>query len=153
MTFRDIATPSAPHRWLVVDIDFNTGWIRWQREETNNEYIAWSHPALGPFHPSALVYRGRYYTLHDRGFLTCNDPQTGKEIYPRQREARGITKLMQQGMRRLVRIEEAQGRTDARLAESQERTDARFRELAEEMKALAKAQKVTERTLQAFIKG
>jgi outer membrane protein assembly factor BamB len=31
------------------------------------------------------VYRGCYYILHDRGFLTCNDPKTGKEIYPRQR--------------------------------------------------------------------
>jgi outer membrane protein assembly factor BamB len=33
------------------------------------------------------VYRGCYYTLHDRGFLTCHDPKTGKEIYPRQRVA------------------------------------------------------------------
>jgi outer membrane protein assembly factor BamB len=32
-----------------------------------------------------LVYRGCYYILHDRGFLTCNDPATGKSIYPRQR--------------------------------------------------------------------
>jgi outer membrane protein assembly factor BamB len=55
--------------------------------KTSNEYIVWSHPTLGPFHPSALVYRGCYYTLHDRGFLTCHDPKTGKEIYPRQRVA------------------------------------------------------------------
>lgn len=31
------------------------------------------------------MYRGCYYTLHDRGFLTCHDPATGKEIYGRQR--------------------------------------------------------------------
>ena len=31
------------------------------------------------------MYRGCYYVLHDRGFLTCNDPATGKPIYPRQR--------------------------------------------------------------------
>ena len=29
----------------------------------------------------------RYYTLMDRGFLTSNDPKTGKEIYGRQRIA------------------------------------------------------------------
>ncbi len=72
----------------------------------------------------------------------------------------GITKIMQQGMRMLVKIEasvtelaQAQKRTEAMLAESQKRTDARFAELASEMKELAKAQKTTERTLQAFIKG
>ncbi len=98
----------------------------------------------------------------------------------------GITKLMQQGMRVMPEIQEAQRRTDARLAESQsrndarlaesqsrndarlaesqrrldarlaesqERTDAKFREVAHEMKELAKAQKLTERMFQAFIKG
>jgi outer membrane protein assembly factor BamB len=61
------------------------GDISLKPNETSNEYIVWSHPTLGAFHPSALVYGGCYYTLHDRGFLTCNDPATGKEIYPRQR--------------------------------------------------------------------
>jgi outer membrane protein assembly factor BamB len=40
------------------------------------------------------VYGGCYYTLHDRGFLTCNDPETGREIYGRQRisaDASGFT--------------------------------------------------------------
>jgi outer membrane protein assembly factor BamB len=71
-----------------------TGDISLKPGETSNEYVAWSHPTLGPYHPSPLVYRGCYYTLHDRGFLTCNDPRTGKEIYPRQRisvEATGFT--------------------------------------------------------------
>lgn len=62
-----------------------TGDISLGPDETSNEYIVWSHPTLGPFHPSSLVYGGCYYTLHDRGFLTCNDPKTGEEIYPRQR--------------------------------------------------------------------
>ena len=47
---------------------------------TAGNFIVWSHPTLGSFHPSSLVYRGCYYTLHDRGFLTCNDAKTGKEI-------------------------------------------------------------------------
>jgi hypothetical protein len=80
---------------------------------------------------------------------------------------RGITKLVQQGMRLLVKnettvaqIAAAQKRTDAKLAQLAERTDAKFaemadahKELAREMKELAKAQKETERTLRAFIRG
>jgi outer membrane protein assembly factor BamB len=31
MTFRDITTPATPHRWVVYDVDFNTGKIRWQQ--------------------------------------------------------------------------------------------------------------------------
>jgi outer membrane protein assembly factor BamB len=61
------------------------GDISLKPDQTGNDYIVWSHPRLGPFHPSALVYGGCYYTLHDRGFLTCNHPTTGNEIYPRQR--------------------------------------------------------------------
>ena len=71
-----------------------TGDISLKADQTGNEFIVWSHPTLGPYHPSALVYAGCYYTLHDRGFLTCNDPKTGKEIYPRQRisvDATGFT--------------------------------------------------------------
>jgi outer membrane protein assembly factor BamB len=71
-----------------------TGNISLKPDQTDNDYIVWSNPALGPFHPSALVYRGCYYTLLDRGILTCNDPKTGKEIYPRQRisvDATGFT--------------------------------------------------------------
>jgi outer membrane protein assembly factor BamB len=71
-----------------------TGDISLLPDQDHNDYIVWSHPTLGPYHPSALVYGGCYYTLFDRGFLTCNDPMTGKEIYPRQRisaDATGFT--------------------------------------------------------------
>jgi outer membrane protein assembly factor BamB len=67
------------------------GDISLKPNETSNEFIVWSNPTLGPFHPSAMVYGGCYYTLHDRGFLTCNDPKTGKEIYPRQRISADVT--------------------------------------------------------------
>jgi outer membrane protein assembly factor BamB len=62
-----------------------TGDISLKPDQTSNEYIIWADRTLGTFHPSPLVYRGCYYVLHDRGFLTCNDPGTGKPIYPRQR--------------------------------------------------------------------
>jgi len=71
-----------------------TGDISLKPDQTGNDYIVWSNPTLGPFHPSALVYGGCYYTLLDRGLLSCNDPGTGKEIYPRQRisvDATGFT--------------------------------------------------------------
>ena len=55
---------------------------------TSNEFIAWSVPHGGPYHPSGLVYQGHYYTLFDRGFLTCHDARTGGEVYGKQRVSR-----------------------------------------------------------------
>ena len=71
-----------------------SGDISLKKDETANEFIAWSHPTLGPYNPSTLVYGDYYYTLHDRGFFTCHDAKSGKEIYGRQRitaEATGFT--------------------------------------------------------------
>ena len=51
-------------------------------------------PTLAPYNPSPLVYGDYYYTLLDRGFFTCHDAKTGKEIYGRQRiaaDASGFT--------------------------------------------------------------
>lgn len=61
---------------------------------TSNEYVAWSLPQGGPYMPSPLIYGGYYYTLFDRGFLTCHDPKTGREIYGKvriDREAAAFT--------------------------------------------------------------
>jgi outer membrane protein assembly factor BamB len=77
--------PTSPLRPTYAIQPGALGDISLQPDQTSNEYVVWSHPTLGTFHPSSLVYGGCYYTLHDRGFLTCNDPRTGKEIYPRQR--------------------------------------------------------------------
>ena len=66
----------------------------------------------------------------------------------------GISKLLQQGMRMLVKTDTAL----AELAQAQKRTDAKFAELAQAQKRtnakfaeLAQAQKATERSLKAFI--
>ncbi len=48
-------------------------------------HIAWKLPQAGPYNPSPIVYGDYYYTLLDRGFLTCHDARTGKEIYGKQR--------------------------------------------------------------------
>src|SRR5262245_57279503 len=31
MTFMDVSQPTVPHRWIVYDVDFKTGRIRWER--------------------------------------------------------------------------------------------------------------------------
>jgi outer membrane protein assembly factor BamB len=53
--------------------------------ETSNAGIAWHLPQAGPYNPSPIVYGDYYYTLLDRGFLTCHDARTGREIYGKQR--------------------------------------------------------------------
>ncbi|MGE3511029.1 MAG: PQQ-binding-like beta-propeller repeat protein [Vicinamibacterales bacterium] len=71
-----------------------TGDISLKPGETSNEYIAWSNPTAGPYNPTPLAYGDYLYTLHDRGFLTCHDARTGKEVYGRQRisaESSGFT--------------------------------------------------------------
>ena len=53
--------------------------------ETANSHIRWYQPLIGPYNPSPIVYRGLYYTILDRGFLTLNDARSGEEIYGKVR--------------------------------------------------------------------
>jgi outer membrane protein assembly factor BamB len=52
---------------------------------TSNQYVAWFQPQAGPYNPSPLVYGDYYYTLLDRGFFTCHEAKTGKDVYGKQR--------------------------------------------------------------------
>ncbi len=61
------------------------GDISLKEGDSSNEFIAWHHPQAAPYNPSPLLYKGLYYTLYDRGFLTCHDAVNGKEIYGKQR--------------------------------------------------------------------
>ena len=56
---------------------------------TSNDYIVWSHPQLGSYNPSSIVYGDYHYTLLDRGILLCYEAKTGQEVYPRQRITAG----------------------------------------------------------------
>ena len=58
---------------------------RFPGDRTSSEYVAWAYPLLGTYNTSALVYRGLYYTLLDRGLLLAHDARTGAEAYGRQR--------------------------------------------------------------------
>jgi outer membrane protein assembly factor BamB len=60
-------------------------------DATSNDYIAWYQPQAGPYNPSPIVYGEYYYTLYDRGFLTCHDALTGEQVYGKQRFAPGAS--------------------------------------------------------------
>lgn len=62
-----------------------SGDISLPRGETSNGSIAWSLPQGGTYNTSPIVYGDYYYTLFDRGFFTCHDARTGKEIYTKVR--------------------------------------------------------------------
>lgn len=51
----------------------------------DNKFIAWYQDKSGPYNTSPIVYGDAYYTLYDRGFLTCHNAVTGDEIYGKQR--------------------------------------------------------------------
>jgi len=61
------------------------GDISLKAEETSNGSIAWSLPQGGSYNVSPIVYGDHFYTLFDRGFFTCHDARTGKEIYTKVR--------------------------------------------------------------------
>jgi outer membrane protein assembly factor BamB len=62
-----------------------SGDISLEEGETENEFIAWSHPKSGPYNPTTLVYDGRLYVLYDRGFFECFDAGDGSTVYERKR--------------------------------------------------------------------
>ena len=94
-----IPTPVAAHGLLYLESGYiadyfrpvyairpgASGDISLAEGETANEHVAWSLEQGGSYHPSPLVYGDHYYTLLDRGMLTCHDARTGAEIYGRQR--------------------------------------------------------------------
>jgi len=98
-----IPTPFARHGLLYINSGYvsdstrpvyairpgATGDISLPNGATASEHVVWSNPTLGTYNPSSIVYGDYYYTLFDRGLLTCHDAKTGREIYPRQRLTSG----------------------------------------------------------------
>ena len=94
-----IPTPISAHGMLYVEsgyiADFfrpvyairpgASGDISLAEGTSSNAYVAWSLEQGGSYNPSPLVYGDYYYTLLDRGLMTCHDARTGKEVYGRQR--------------------------------------------------------------------
>jgi len=67
-----------------------SGDITLKADEKSNQYVAWYQPQAGPYNPSPLIYGDYYYTLLDRGFFTCHEAKTGKEIYGKVRIDPGV---------------------------------------------------------------
>jgi outer membrane protein assembly factor BamB len=74
-----------PHKPVYAVRPGGAGNISLKAGETHNQFIAWSSTQISSYQPSPIVVGDYYYTLLDRGFLTCHDARTGKEIYGRQR--------------------------------------------------------------------
>jgi outer membrane protein assembly factor BamB len=101
MATLDVPTPVARNGLLYVESGYPTdqkkpvyvirpgasGDITPKPDETSNQFVVWSNLSLGTYATSPLVYGDYYYTLFDRGILTCHDAKTGKEVYGRQRVA------------------------------------------------------------------
>ncbi|HIF30857.1 MAG TPA: serine/threonine protein kinase [Planctomycetes bacterium] len=73
------------HRPIFAIKPGASGDISLKEDETSNQFIAWYQPKAGPYNPSPIVYKNSYYTLLDRGFLTCHNATTGEEIYGKNR--------------------------------------------------------------------
>jgi outer membrane protein assembly factor BamB len=74
-----------PHKPVYAIRPGAAGDISLEAGETHNRFIAWSSTQISSYQPSPIVIGDYYYTLLDRGFLTCHDARTGREIYGRQR--------------------------------------------------------------------
>jgi outer membrane protein assembly factor BamB len=73
------------HRPLYAIRPGATGDISLTKDEDSNQYVVWHQKQGAPYNPSPLVYGEYLYVLRDRGFFSCYDAKTGKEIYPPQR--------------------------------------------------------------------
>ncbi|MCA9231243.1 MAG: PQQ-binding-like beta-propeller repeat protein [Planctomycetales bacterium] len=67
------------------------GDIGLEADASSNESIAWSLKKMGPYNTSPIVYGGYYYTLLDRGMITCHNAKTGELVYDRQRFPQGAS--------------------------------------------------------------
>lgn len=58
-----------------------SGNISLAKDETSNEFVAWSQPRGGTYLPSPVAYDGAIYTLTETGILTRFDAKTGRQMY------------------------------------------------------------------------
>ncbi len=99
MSQTSIPTPFASHGLLFVTSGYvmdsvrplyairpgAQGDISLKSGESSNEFVAWSLPQAGPYHPTPVVVGETLYVLYDRGQLASFDAKTGKEILGRTR--------------------------------------------------------------------
>jgi len=57
------------------------GDITLKKDQTKNEFVAWSTKKGGPYNPSPLIYGDNLYVLYDMGRISCYEARTGKAVY------------------------------------------------------------------------
>jgi outer membrane protein assembly factor BamB len=57
------------------------GDITLQKDQTRNEFVAWSTNRGGPYIPTPLIYGNELYVLSIVGVLTAYDVRTGQRVY------------------------------------------------------------------------
>jgi outer membrane protein assembly factor BamB len=55
--------------------------------DVTSSHVLWKKTKGVPYIASAIVYRGQYVMVKDRGFVTAYDAKTGKELYLQERVA------------------------------------------------------------------
>jgi outer membrane protein assembly factor BamB len=58
-----------------------TGDISLEKDETSNEFVAWSQARAGTYLPTPVAYEGGIYALTETGILSRFDAKTGKLTY------------------------------------------------------------------------
>jgi outer membrane protein assembly factor BamB len=61
------------------------------QDPAEHPQVAWFQPQAGPYNTSPIVYGDYYYTLLDRGFMTCHNARTGEEVYGKTRFPEGAS--------------------------------------------------------------
>jgi outer membrane protein assembly factor BamB len=78
-----VASPVAEGEHVFVSSKEGTLAIRLDGRTGNltKSHVVWKNKRDKPFVPSPLVYRGGLYVVGDRGFVTCLDSATGKQVW------------------------------------------------------------------------
>jgi outer membrane protein assembly factor BamB len=58
-----------------------TGDITLKEGETSNDGVAWSHPRMGSYMHTMLLYRNKLYNVNWNGTINCLDPVSGNVLY------------------------------------------------------------------------
>jgi len=58
-----------------------SGDITLKKDQTENEWVAWSAPRGGPYIPTPVIYRDQLYVLSIQGILDAYDVRTGQRAY------------------------------------------------------------------------
>jgi len=66
-----------------------TGDISLAKGVNQSPSIHWRNQLGAPYVPSPLIYKERFYIVHDRPLFDCLSLETGKPIYPRSRLTKG----------------------------------------------------------------